>query len=311
MATRDLQAEQRAMKDLMGTGQYKLEGGKSSQLEGDIRKKVYGSKRPTFRSKYGLDKMEQEIDKATSQTESRAAGQGRTGRYYEGQLRKAMPWLGSSRQDLQKQYGKGGSEEITDPFARERAVQSGMESGRASLGEIMSRMMGLYQSKTAEGEAGVRNKEREYARAMQKYQEDLAQSQVLDQQEAAEAQQAFENQLALMKSQGGSSGGRSSGGRRSGGGRKGGGGGKTSKAERIADIYNDKRIQSWDDPAVFGQGVAKQQLNELMKTSPEYSQELIYRYGEAEKKYNKADHKELPPKEQEGTNEKAWWKFWD
>lgn len=199
------------MKRLMGTGQYKLDAqGKNPELEKAVRQQTYGTSKPTFRSQYGLDELEKQIDEQMGAYEQRQANQGNRANYYEKQLREKMPWLGADEQKLQKQYAN-----IKDPFAREKVIQQGMDLGRTSLGEMMNRMMGVYQSKTAEQEAGLRGTERKYARALEKYERDQAENDRLAQLEA--------QQMAMMSAGGG-------GGRSSGGGRRSSGGGRYSKA---------------------------------------------------------------------------------
>jgi len=230
---RDIKKEQKSLQELLATGGFKEEDIKTPGMEENIRRKTYGTSRPTFRKDYGIDEMEKKIDEATGKYEQRRAGAGKYAGQYEKNLRSAIPELAGQRGEMEAKYGTEGSDTyIRDPFAREEAIQGAQTSSRMTLGEMLNRAMGVYQSRTAEQEAALGGLGRKYERAMGEYTGDVEEAQGLDAQEAQQgavrrqvAQQEFENQmamkqyeLALMSAQ--KSGGRGGGG---GGGKKGGG----------------------------------------------------------------------------------------
>ena len=244
MATRNLDAERQALGELTKAKQYQMEGGKSPELERDIQQKVYGTKRPVFRQKYGLDELEGQIDEAVGQQEQRTAREGKYGAGYEQAIKEYMPSMKYGRKELEAKYGnKEGKSYIEDPFAREQMIDTETSGTRMTMGELLNRAMGAYRAKTSEQTAALAPMQRKYERALGEYQGDTEEQQRLDEMERLQAQQEFENQMAMMSMQGRSGGGGGGGSRGGGGGggSKGGGGGSKWQTEASAnrDIQDD------------------------------------------------------------------------
>ena len=227
--SRDLNAEKQAMKDLMATGQYKLENGKNQELEKAIRQKVYNSSTPVFKDKYGLSDLEKKIQESASKYNEMATGSQDYANMYEGALKEQSPeFLGAKRENLMKKYGTEGSADyIENPLARNDIVNQQVAEGQMTLGELLNRAMGVYGAKASQREVATGNLENQYQKALSQYQGDVEQAQYQDQVAAQKKQQDFENQMAMdeyqmamkktMGSGGSGGGGRSSGGRSSGG----------------------------------------------------------------------------------------------
>jgi len=166
--SRDLNAEKQAMKDLMATGQYKLENGKNQELEKAIRQKVYNSSTPVFKDKYGLSDLEKKIQESASKYNEMATGSQDYANMYEGALKEQSPeFLGAKRENLMKKYGTEGSADyIENPLARNDIVNQQVAEGQMTLGELLNRAMGVYGAKASQREVATGNLENQYQKAL-------------------------------------------------------------------------------------------------------------------------------------------------
>ncbi len=231
MLTRSLGKEQEALKK-WGTGEWKGFAEKPRKpTEEEIRTLAYGTKRPVFAEKYGIPKMEQEIEKATQAYEKRGAG----GYDFLENIRRGVeerePSFKMKRPELEAKYGNVKSKSyIENPFTRQALIEREQAGGRTSMATLLEKAGKLYEAELTREKTGIEQKQRAFERALANYKEEYEQASGMDVAEATEAQkqrerkEKLEDYLAQLQMKEAVSGGGGGGGKRGGG----GGGGYSS-----------------------------------------------------------------------------------